>query len=103
MKIRITRTSITYIHTILLEKDKVFSDGIETEYNPDRFAFKVCNLVSDWPDKLEEQNVTDGLKYEIKIKKGKEIKKYEFINKFPDDIDKLEEIINGVIEAEINV
>ena len=103
MKIRITRTSLTYVNTILLEKETVFSDGIKTEYNPDRFVFKVCNLVSDWPNKLEDKNVTDGLKYEIKIKKDKEIKKYEFINKFPDDIDKLEEIINGVIEAEINV
>jgi len=99
MKIKIYVKSLKENH-ILYVNDKKHSvvqlNNKETNYDADRFIFKVCDMVSDWPKELKNENILDGVEYKIVITDEEE-KSYNFINKFPKDIYRLENLINDVL------
>ena len=81
------------------KRDFVLVDTQESCYNADRFIFKLCDMVSNWPHELKNDSVIDGICYTISIKPTEnEEKLYVFKNNFPEDILRLEMLINEVLK-----
>ena len=106
MKIKVYMQTLTESHDLYVndkKRDYVLADTKETSYDADRFVFKVCDMVSDWPKELKNERVLDNVTYTIKIKDEKEEKTYNFKNKFPEDIYRLENLIDEVLGVVKNV
>ena len=106
MKIKIyKRDFLGESHTIYMNDEKhphlmVDADKV-CKYDLALFKFRVRNAVSDWPTELKDERVIDGLEYEIVLERpGEPEKKYLFKNKFPDDIWRIESIIEDVLGVE---
>lgn len=102
MKIKVSVKTISGINILYANdkrRDMVLFNSLETSYDVDRFIYKVTDMISDWPNELENKNILDGLEYRVTIKeKGKETT-YRFKNKFPEDIYRLKELIEDVSKA----
>ena len=106
MKIKVFMNSLKESYVLYVndkKRDCVLLNTQETTYDADRFIFKVCDMVSDWPKELKNDNIIDGLEYKIVIKDEKEEKTYNFKNKFPEDIYRLENLIEDVLGVVKNV
>ena len=101
MKIKIYIQSLTKSHIIYLndkERDCIFIDSKKSCFDVDRFKFLITNMSLNWPERLEDNSVIDGLNYKITIRDGDIHKEFVFKNKFPDNIYKLNQIIDEICE-----
>ncbi len=60
------------------------------------FMDKICNIVTDWEEKLINLAILDGLAYHIFIQKDGKIKKYEGRNKFPPNFNEFLNLLSEV-------
>ena len=106
MKIKVYKQSLNESHILYVNDKKrnyVLADTKETSYDADRFIFKICDMVSNWPNELNNEKACDGLEFRISIKTASEEKTYLFKNKFPEDIFMLEDLIEEVLGEVKNV
>lgn len=100
MKIQIVKTSLGDSHILYMndkKRDYILLDTKRTSYPADRFKFKVCDMVLNWEKEMIDSAIVDGLRYRIKIKDKGEERIFYFINKFPEDIFLLENLIQEVV------
>ena len=105
MKIKIFTHNIDGNHILYANEKKrevVLLDTKETSYDVDRFVYKITDMVSNWPNELEDQLVIDGQEFKIIIKNHDEEVMFRFVNKFPEDIYKLQDIINEILKENLN-
>jgi len=103
MKITIKTHTMTNKYTYLIDADKKTFEinGIKLDNpNINEAIFVICQLSSTWPNKLENNNIMDGLRCKIIIEDGNEKKSFLFINKFPKDFFML---INYLVEVRSSV
>lgn len=74
------------------DNDSLYLNGEKQKYNAGAFIFEVMSLIKDWPQKLYNPAISDGLKCEIDV----DGLKYSWINKFPQDFEELESILRRV-------
>ena len=101
MKIKIYMQSLTNSHIIYLNdkmRDHILVDREKSSFNVERFKFLVLNMSKNWPDCLEDNSIVDGLSYRVVIKKDNIEKEFIFKNKFPDNIYKLNRLIDEICE-----
>ena len=101
MKIKIYMQSLTESHIIYLndkKRDHILVDTAKSSFDVARFKFLVADMVSDWPNLLEDNSIVDGLTYRIIIKRDGDEKEYIFRNKFPSDIYRLRRLISEMCE-----
>ncbi len=106
MKIKVFVSSLKENHVLYANDQKrnyVLFDTKETSYDVDRFIFKIADMVSDWPNELENKNILDGLEYRVVIKENEKETTYRFKNKFPEDIYRLNDLIKEVSGVSKNV
>ena len=102
MKVKVYMQTLTDSHVLYVNDAKrnyVLVDTKETAYPADLFIFTILDMVSDWPKELKNKDIYDGLTYKIIISNNKEEKTYLFQNKFPNDIFRLKQLINEVLEG----
>lgn len=102
MKIKIYKNSLDDSHSLYMndkKRENVIADGIETTCSAERFRFMVLNMVSDWEKEMIDPFIIDGLEYKIVIKENDQETVYTFKNKFPDDIHRLEMLIENIVET----
>lgn len=106
MKIKIyKRNFLGESHTIYMNDEKhshlIVDTDKKCEYNLALFKFRVRNAVLDWPKEMKDESIIDGLEYEIVLEKtGEPEVKYLFKNKFPEDIWRIDSIIEDVLGVE---
>ena len=97
MNIKIERQNLREINRFSV-KDRTFTvNGKVSNYDIDKFVFILTDLVSDWPEKLEDDSIIDGSNCAISIKNDKNKKTFIFRNKFPKDFYKLTELLDEVV------
>lgn len=100
MKIKVYMQTLNESHVLYVndaKRDYVLLDTKETNYSADRFIFKVCDMVSNWPKELRNDIIIDGLTYKVVIKNNQEEREYIFQNNFPKDIYRLKMLIDEVL------
>lgn len=100
MKVKVYVQSLIENHILYANSKKhncVLLNTEETSYPADAFIFEICDMISNWPNELVDENVYDGLEYKIVIKDNQGEKTYRFKNKFPEDIYRLEDVVAGVL------
>ncbi|MBR2970172.1 MAG: hypothetical protein IKC49_03865 [Clostridia bacterium] len=105
MKVKVYMQTINEKHTFYADdsNDCVLADEQNTNYQADRFIFKVGTMVKDWPNELINEKILDGLTYKIVINKKDQELKYTFKNKFPEDIYRLDTLVDEVLGDVKNV
>jgi len=106
MKVKVYMQTLTESHILYVndkKRDYVLVDTKETNYDAGIFIFTICDIVKDWPNKLEDKNILDGLEYRIIIKNKDKEREYILKNKFPENIYRLEMLINEVLGEVKNV
>ena len=102
MKIKIIKRSLDKQILIYMNDNKRDSIQVNMQnvnYSADRLAFKICDMVSNWPAEMVDVGTRDGKEYIISIKHKREERVYNFKNKFPDDIYRLDLVIDETLEA----
>ena len=100
MKIKIYKNSLLDNFTVYMndkKRDCLIVNGKEFQYNINKFKVLVCDIVSDWPQKLEEEGLVDGVQYKIVIKQSGQETIYQFNNKFPEDFYRLEILLQEIV------
>lgn len=73
-------------------------NGEEYNYDVDKFIFMMRAITCKWPSKLEKESIVDGVSCKIEIKDGANVETFEFNNKFPKDMYKLNNLIREVAD-----
>lgn len=100
MQIKVFISTMQENHVLYANDEKenvVLLDAKKTNYDVDRFIFKIIDMSSNWPSELENMQILDGLEYKIFIKENEKVISYKFRNKFPENIDRLHRLINDVM------
>ena len=106
MKIKICATTLDQTTVLYMndkKRDNILLNTKETNFSAKEFKFRVCDMVSDWPNELTDKSLDDGLTYTIVIKTDEKEVSYLFENKFPEDIYRLYDLINDVVGEVKNV
>lgn len=77
---------------------KFLLNGEKVDFNVDKFCYHICDMTARWPEKLVNEDIVDGLRYSIVIKHADCKEHYTFVNKFPEDIQRLSSLIREVEE-----
>ena len=106
MKVKVYMQTLTENHVLYVndaKRDYVVADTKDTSYPADLFIFTIKDMVSNWPEKLENKDILDGLTYKIVINNNGKEKIYSFQNNFPKDIFRLKMLISEVLREVKNV
>ena len=104
MKIKIyKRNFLGESHTIYMNDEKhphlIVDADKQCDYNLSLFKLMVLDAVDVWPKEMKDENITDGLEYEIIIEKNLQKTIYKFTNKFPEDIWRIGSLIDEIVEV----
>ncbi len=103
MKVRIVLSGLGRLETFIIkeENSSFISPSVSRNIDTEKFFIEFREVIKNWPEEMENGSVQDGLNCVIMFKDNDE-HVFMFNNKFPDNFEKLVNLLRSYENGSIN-